>query len=600
MLNRLKANILNSFEIKIILMMLFSSMIIVLLSVVAFISYYKIIEKEKYIETNTNILSSTVERLDDYIDQLSDDTQFIFYEQPRIISESNFLEDNYQYDKLLSKLLYIFNSREEICSIIYYYPDTEEGYVVNKNGNKAFDNASDIEEQDWYKELIKSSEKYILQPQHITTGYASRYELNDKRPVFSINRKFKSITGEESMVSVSYDLREVEKICQSAKAYNEENIQYVDKNGEIIYSSILYDEKQNENIKSISQSIIDEENIEGSFEYKDDKSSEETTIVYKRSPENGNILIKYIANDVLVARSREFYNVALIILFLFICMLIPFCIWLAKHFTDPLLKLEQHMVRVGDGDVTAKIEIQTTDEVGRISETFNQMMEKINRLVEEHYKIELAYKDAQLNSLIAQINPHFINNTLQSIGGVALQHDVEEVYTITNALGKMLRYSIKEGNIVTIKREIQNVRDYLYIQKFRHEDKLLYNINYDINIEEFFIPKLILQPLVENAIIHGLEPKKSPCNIIMNMEVISKYILIEITDDGIGIEKEKLELLQNRLNRDVIDDTSQSIGLLNVSNRIRLMFGENGKVILQSQINIGTKVIVKIPLITNK
>lgn len=265
--------------------------------------------------------------------------------------------------------------------------------------------------------------------------------------------------------------------------------------------------------------------------------------------------------------------------------------------TKPLQLLSKSMKRVEKGDFSIRIPIKKRqDEIGELMDTFNFMTDEIERLIKEVYKERLAQKEAELTALEAQINPHFLYNTLDSINWILIDKGEYELSEVIISLGGLMRYCIQKGErFVPLSKERQYVVDYFTIQKVRLEERLQYEIQVEEEVEEFIVPKLILQPLVENAIKHGIEPKREGgmISIIAKQEVKQgeKLLVIMIEDDGAGIEAERLKILQEKL----LEESLESIGISNVERRIKLYYGEQYGMKIQSREGKGTKIKLEIP-----
>jgi len=230
---------------------------------------------------------------------------------------------------------------------------------------------------------------------------------------------------------------------------------------------------------------------------------------------------------------------------------------------------------------------------------------KANLLLEKEIKnAQLQLKEVELKALQAQINPHFLYNTLDSIQWLAVLHGVDDIQQMTVALGKLLRYSLdRERNIVSVRKELEKVENYLIIQKFRYGEKFSYHLNIETEVLEFRIPKLLLQPLVENAIQHGLEPKPLAGNIWINGWLEGdEQAVIEVADDGVGMSEDFQNTLMESLfnarkeNEVKIEaDSHKQIGLENVNKRLIYNFGESSSLKIKSRINQGTVIRFRIP-----
>lgn len=216
------------------------------------------------------------------------------------------------------------------------------------------------------------------------------------------------------------------------------------------------------------------------------------------------------------------------------------------------------------------------------------------------YEHQLTRKQASLNALQSQINPHFLYNTLDSIRGQALEYNIQEIADMTEALSSFFRYNVSKGsNMVPLRDELQNIRTYFKIQQYRFENRFTLSIeNDDLRALDCYLPKLTLQPIVENSIFHGLERTGGQGHIVIRIQLTEKRLLLYISDDGSGISPENLFSIQEALRKgENRQGTSSGIALTNVNERIRLAFGPLYGLMITSQPQVGTDVEIILPLI---
>lgn len=214
----------------------------------------------------------------------------------------------------------------------------------------------------------------------------------------------------------------------------------------------------------------------------------------------------------------------------------------------------------------------------------------------EKMKFQQLAKDTQLKSLQAQINPHFLFNTLNTIASMAVIEESPNTEELIYALSDILRYSLKNSeNMVELNTEVKNIEKYLFIQSSRYKDKIKYEIDIPEQIKKCKVPPMTLQPIVENAIIHGLEAKKEGGKLtILGKLLFDKYIIIEISDNGVGISSKRLDAIKNGNNS---SNDAVGLGIQNVQDRLKYYFGSEFGISFQSTLNSGTQVYMKIPFI---
>ncbi|MDO5345964.1 MAG: sensor histidine kinase [Lachnospiraceae bacterium] len=244
-----------------------------------------------------------------------------------------------------------------------------------------------------------------------------------------------------------------------------------------------------------------------------------------------------------------------------------------------------------------------------LTPSLHSLMELVDKIVRSPQMMDLNKRQAQYLALQNQINPHFLYNTLESIRGEALIAGLDSVADMTEALAKFFRYTItKVENLVSVEEELDNCENYFWIQKYRFGDRLQLHVKYDPDewdeIMSCRIPKLTLQPILENSIIHGTELKVGTGNLYIHFERTQDRLLIRISDDGVGMDEETLKKLNRKLGQDVGALTSQEekqggIALANVNNRIHLIFGDEYGLHVYSVLQGGTDVEITIPIVTD-
>lgn len=267
---------------------------------------------------------------------------------------------------------------------------------------------------------------------------------------------------------------------------------------------------------------------------------------------------------------------------------------LSYTFTRPIGKLKNAMKQVEAGDFEVQVESGTGDELGQLIHSFNYMVSRLRQLIMEVYQQKLAQKNAELTALQAQINPHFLYNTLDSINWMLIEKDEWEISDVVVSLGDILKYSLHgEDMLVLFEEELKYIESYLCIQKNRLEDRLTVQMEIDEQTKLCLVPKLILQPIVENAIIHGIEQKKEAGVVKICTAVRDGVLVIQVIDDGIGMHPERLMKFRESILTENTD--GKHIGIRNVHRRIQLHFGEDYGLKIDSEWEKGTTVTILLP-----
>ncbi|WP_239696857.1 sensor histidine kinase [Paenibacillus oryzisoli] len=279
-----------------------------------------------------------------------------------------------------------------------------------------------------------------------------------------------------------------------------------------------------------------------------------------------------------------------------------------NNLTRPVMGLIADMKKIGKRDVGFRVKVRSTNEVGVLAYDINSMIDKMEEMTSNifHtqarlYESELSKKQAEFSALQSQINPHFLYNTLNCISSIGLEYGSKEIALITSSMSKIFRYSIKKDELVMISEEIQCIQAYLKIISIRYENKFDMEIDVDDKIMGMKTPKMILQPIVENSVYHGLESMDAGGKLRVSGHVDENGdVCFHIWDSGKGIGKDELDKMKAKLNMafpERVENSfvGNSIGISNINNRIQLLFGEGYGVGIESEIGYGTTVIVKIP-----
>lgn len=286
-----------------------------------------------------------------------------------------------------------------------------------------------------------------------------------------------------------------------------------------------------------------------------------------------------------------YMSTALALLFIFISFL------LSRQVTKHIDVLVNKFELVHEGDFSIQIEEYEELELRKLSRIFNEMMRHIQYLIRDVYEKQLLLKEAELKGLRAQINPHFVFNTLLSIGFKAKKSDNEEVFEMVNSLSELLQLSVytSPDEKTSVANELQTLSYYVKLQQIRFADRMTIDISQiEEEVRELAIPKLCLQPLVENAILHGLEPQVGPGNLVLRGRKDRGLLIFEVLDDGVGFDTSQVDL-EGPVTAEKHDNNHTNIGLVNTHKRIQHLYGAAYGLELQSEKGNGTKVIVRIP-----
>lgn len=329
-------------------------------------------------------------------------------------------------------------------------------------------------------------------------------------------------------------------------------------------------------------------------------------IVDELTPELSSNSLKIIsvfstASIVKDANKVSYIGLIIILLVLLIALLFVYIVSILT--TNRLLRLSRHFNRLALGDLYVASVIDGNDEIGQLSRQFNYMVESIRSLMdqvveknEQFTALELAQREIKLKMMASQINPHFLFNALESIRMNAHMKGETEIANVVRLLGRLMRKNLEIGREKTpLKEELEMVRSYLDIQKFRYEDRLQYEIDVDPSVMDFRIPPLIIQPLVENAVVHGVEDKVDGVKVAVSIRRLEEMLEVSVKDNGMGMTPERLEEVKDSIMA-AEESEKNRIGLRNVYQRLVLTYGEKHGLHIESKYGEGTLIIFTIPL----
>ncbi|NLL48351.1 MAG: sensor histidine kinase [Firmicutes bacterium] len=331
-----------------------------------------------------------------------------------------------------------------------------------------------------------------------------------------------------------------------------------------------------------------------------DYEEERFFLTTAHSPVTGWNIVSVAYADEIGEQVAPIQRMTLVVTALILVGVIFLSVYLSHALSRPIKELQDLTKRAANNELSVHIQPQGNDEIAMLGHSFNKMIRRIQALMDENVREQKLLRKLEMESLDNQIKPHFIYNTLDLIIGQLESNQNDQASSLIEALGSFFRLSLSKGReIVPIASEVEHVRNYLFIQQLRHGDEYDYEMDIEPGIRDKFIPRLLLQPLVENATYHGILRAKRPGKIfIRGRQIPSGDIVFEIQDDGAGIEPDKLRDI-NEVLRGVrsLKNEKEYFGLRNVNKRAQLMFGEEYGVVLTSEPGQGTKATLSIKAI---
>ena len=486
-------------------------------------------------------------------------------------------------EQLMSQFATVLNSRSDIYNLGILQAN---GKALFNKGNSYINSYVDISQLAWYKEAVENKDSICLSSAHV------QHVISGERPwVITLSRYIPDQTGDKEggVLFVDLNYSAIRKLCDDSSVGKKGYIFILDKEGNIVYhpqQQQLYNELQTENIDEVMNCTSDYLEME--------KGDSKKLYTVSRSAKTGWTVVSCSYTSELLKRSNQAQELYMLMAVILVAVALIISSIVSKTITRPILKLQSSMALIQEGDFQAgNVEVDSRNEIGSLTETFNVMTQKIQELMVQIIEEQQAKRKSELKALQSQINPHFLYNTLDSIIWMAEEGKNEEVVVMTASLAKLFRQIISnEEEEISIFQEVEYCRNYLIIQKMRYKDKLEFEIDLDPDIKGEKIIKLVLQPLIENAIYHGLKYKESKGMLILKGYGLGDDIIFEIKDNGVGMDQDTMEHI---FERHKVNYRSNGVGVYNVERRIRLSYGQEYGISYKSKLGEGTVATVKIP-----
>lgn len=495
-------------------------------------------------------------------------------------------EYNQCRQRLTEQFKTILRGRSDIRNIGIVRRENESSSLFN-NGMSTRNQNLKLDTQHWYADAVGKYDHYNLTSSHVQNV------ISGERPwVITLSRGIRNYTGEgdsDGVVFIDLNYSAISELCTQNSVGTKGYVFILDQDGNIVYhpqQQQLYNELQTENISLIMNAKTDVVTA--------GKGDDEKIYALSHSETTGWTIVGCMNMSELLKNSRKARSIYVLVALGLIAVALVISSEIARNITFPIQKLRDSMKRVQKGDFSAaEIEVYSDNEIGSLTRSFNVMTHKIQDLMAQNIQEQEQKRKIELKALQSQINPHFLYNTLDSIIWMAEGKKNEEVVLMTASLARLLRQSISiENELVTIGQEVEYVRSYLTIQKMRYKDKLEFEINVDPRITHAQIIRLVLQPIVENAIYHGLKYKESKGMLKVHGYELGERIIIDITDDGVGMDEETLKHIYDKHK---VNYHSNGVGVYNVQQRLVLYYGKEYGIIYHSEKGKGTTATVVIP-----
>ena len=520
-----------------------------------------------YVERVNNDFNNKLQFLEESITYIRNDS----------IMADFFNDVNYSKEEVSKRLSYCGNLFSERNMVNQNYPFITQIFLFNNNG----DSINSVFYPTTIEHLKLVSEEYSeINKKFLTKNSEYYFKINESSVdiIFKIYDKY---LVEKGSCLVQLNSLAIKEIFNEIEKYNDSKWVLVGNDSLVVQSN---------NIEDIYDEIIYKENVNVEDNKKDLNSK------YFVSQKQNSFGLKTM---VLVSKSNIYdYIKSSIMIMVGIIIILLLCIaaivfFVAYRFTVPLKMVADKIREFGKGNFDTKLEEFNTQELTDISFVFNEMTDKINYLIKQVYENQLLTTKAQIQYLQSQINPHFMFNILSMIGIKAKMSDNDEVHKMIYAFSKLIQGKIfrKEEITIPLSEEMELVEFYLFLQSNRFADKISYNITYeDEELKKILIPRLSIEPIVENAVLHGLEPKEDSGKIEVLIRKDGDSLLIEVKDDGVGFNQEE------SYNDTVAYKEHTHVGIYNTQKLINNLYGDDFGIDIESKVGVGTSVFIKLPM----
>lgn len=546
--------------------------------------YLRYIESTEKIISKNNILfiEQVNQNLDNYLRNMMKISNAVYYQ---VIKKTNFSTDDISEEL---NLLYEAN-KDSLVSIGIF---SEYGQVIAAQPLTQVKNYVDPRQSDWFIKAKSKSENLHFSTPHVQNlfidpDYKYRWVVSLSRAV-DITNNGKISSG---VLLVDMNFTGIEQLFKNVSMDNSSYIYLIDGEGEIIYhprQQLIY------------ANLIDENNIVAA-DYEDGNHKE------KFQGSNRLVTVKTVGytgwkivcvtpmNDIMYSYS-DMGIFSIFIMLLFITIIAFSNIFVSTRITSPITELEKSVKKLENGESDIEILVDGSYEVRHLAKAIKSMVNQMHLLMDNIVKEQEAKRKSELDALQAQINPHFLYNTLDSIIWMIENENYDGAITMVTSLARLFRISLSKGkNIISVKDELEHAKNYLTIQNIRYKDKFEYYIEYEEETLELATIKLIIQPLIENAIYHGMEFMSGDGEILVKAYIKNSNLYIDVIDNGFGMTEEVAKNLLT--NNSTSKGSGSGIGLKNVHERIQLYFGAEYGLEIYSEPDEGTTIRIHMPCI---
>lgn len=561
-----------------------SFLLIVAIAVVSFmiisINRSSEVLKDTSVDHTLQLIQMMNENIESYVENMENIAE--------IVTSNSDVRNYLKYDR--QEADYLSNVEEQFATLKETRKDIYNIGVLGKNGTYLINNRNvkvnpyvEWETLTWYSKAMEGVEK-------VSSSHVQNIVDEDYPWVVTVSKVITDPVDGEILGVFFVDLnyRSISNLAEELNLRQKGYVFIVDEDGGIVYhpkQQLIYSGLWEEELTPIMDRDINVSYWE----------TEDKLYTITRSELTGWTVVGVTDLNEMLSSTDDLIQLYYILAVALIGIAMLLAVMLTDKITLPLRQLQKSMQTVQAGNFTVDIvESNTQDEIGDLIRTFRIMIQEIEHLIKRNNDEQEEKRKSELNALQAQINPHFLYNTLDSIIWMAEDGNTKDVVLMTSSLAKLFRKSISNNNkLVSVVEELEYTKSYLTIQNMRYKGKLKYSINVEAAIADMQIIKLIVQPLVENAIYHGIKYKKGIGTILIEAKHDTKGIVIKVIDDGYGMTEDQLTHIFDKRE---IDEQRNGVGVRNVQRRIQLFYGDEYGLEFVSKLGHGTIVSIYLPM----
>ncbi len=499
-----------------------------------------------------------------------------------LINFKIYINQNDMNSRFSEQLNAFLKTRSDIVSLAIF---SNNGDLIAGAPLSYLKSNAGVVEQYWYKIAMEKPNSLFFSTPHVQNLFKGQHNW-----VVSLSRNitfYRMEEGIHGVLLVDMNFKAIDDLCGKVSLGKKGYIYIIDQYGSIIYhpqQQLIYAGLKEEKTSSVLQ------HSDGSFI--DNSYTDKKLITIKTVDYTGWKIVGVSNLDEIVTSKSAIGNFVLLVLFFGILFVASVSAFISSKISQPIKRLEKSMRLVEQGNFDINVDVKGEDEVVQLSKSFNLMVSRIRVLRDQIVEEQEAKRKSELDALQAQINPHFLYNTLDSIVWMAENGKSRGVITMVTALARLFRISISKGeNFITIQEELEHAKNYLIIQDIRYKNKFKYRIEAQAEILGYKTLKLILQPIIENSIYHGIEYMVDEGLIDITVSQIDDRVLLKVSDNGLGMSP---KILENLLSTE--PSSTSGVGIKNVNERIQLSFGKKYGIQVESELESGTTVSIWLPV----